>query len=109
MVGADCTGTDVAAQCQLLTPQALRGQAGLRDNEAHWLLLDMARRECCTASTLGRRSRRYGRWSAGVSVCAWRPVWAGPSGATSPRHSVSIAPSTSTHALYPITASSRDR
>lgn len=42
VVGAGYTGTEVAAQGQLLTKEALRQHPGLHDNEVHWLLLDLA-------------------------------------------------------------------
>lgn len=44
VVGAGYTGTEVAAQGQLLAQQALRGHPGLHDNEIHWMLLDLAPR-----------------------------------------------------------------
>lgn len=44
VVGAGYTGTEVAAQCQLLTRDAARRRPGLRDQPVRWLLLDLAPR-----------------------------------------------------------------
>lgn len=44
VVGAGYTGTEVAAQGQLLAQQALRRHPGLHDNEVRWMLLDLAPR-----------------------------------------------------------------
>lgn len=44
VVGAGYTGTEVAAQCQLLTHDAARRRPGLRDQPVRWLLLDLAPR-----------------------------------------------------------------
>jgi len=42
VVGAGYTGTEVAAQGQLLTADVARGRPGLRDTPPRWLLLDTA-------------------------------------------------------------------
>ena len=63
VVGAGYTGTEVAAQGQLMTTRLARTLPGLAGQEVRWMLLDLAR-GCCPGSMNAFQDRRSGAATA---------------------------------------------